>query len=169
MLMGGAIVTFLIPLVGETFQSHDVTAAVIACTGLASFMLFALRKTTPIKRDGFWRETLRPFLISATMFGIGGTITGIAREWDHFRYGSEYACRCVADEGRVALIAGLVMCSLLFLVLVLFTGGKRRTPRPFLTSDHAPVGNADYDHGQGDAIGGSDAVRRAGDDVAGGL
>ena len=39
--------------------------------------------------------------------------------------------RCVPDEARAALITGLVMCSLMFLGLTLFTGRKRR-PKPFL-------------------------------------
>ncbi|UCC32375.1 MAG: hypothetical protein JSU86_08855, partial [Phycisphaerales bacterium] len=105
-LIGGAIVTFLIPLVGK-FEYHNVTGSIIACTGFASFIIFALRKTTPIKRDGFWRETVRPFMISLSMFGIGGTITGIAREWSHERicvYGPGHVIRCVLDEGQVALI-----------------------------------------------------------------
>jgi len=45
-----------------------------------------------VKRIGFWRETVRPFLISLSLFGIGGTITGIAREWNH------YATPCDADQ-----------------------------------------------------------------------
>ena len=130
-LMGGAIVTFVLSLVAEEMRHHDKTAVVIACTGLASFMIFALRKTTPLKRDGFWRETLRPFLISASMAGIGGTITGIAREWSH-RDNLFESGQCVGDEARAALITGLVMCSMLFLFLTLFTGRRRRTPQPFL-------------------------------------
>jgi len=47
-------------------------------------MIYALSKLGPVKRIGFWRETVRPFLISASLFGIGGTTTGIAREWYHY-------------------------------------------------------------------------------------
>jgi hypothetical protein len=82
-LMGGAIVTFLIPLIANDMDHHDVTLAVILCTGFASFMVYALSKLGPVKRVGFWRETIRPFLISVSLFGIGGTTTGIAREWYH--------------------------------------------------------------------------------------
>jgi hypothetical protein len=82
-LMGGAIVTFLVPLIATDMDHHDVTLAVIMCTGFASFMVYALSKLGPVKRVGFWRETLRPFLISVSLFGIGGTTTGIAREWHH--------------------------------------------------------------------------------------
>jgi len=131
-LMGGSIVTFLIPLIAEEMAYHDQTAAIVACTGLASFMIFALRKTTPVKRPGLWRETIRPFLQSAAMFAIGGTITGIAREWDHCETYFDNARSCVGDEGRVALVAGLVMSSLLFLILGLFTGRRPRPAKPFV-------------------------------------
>jgi len=47
-------------------------------------MIYALSKLGPVKRIGLWRETLRPFLISMSLFGIGGTTTGIAREWNHY-------------------------------------------------------------------------------------
>jgi serine/threonine protein kinase len=131
-LMGGAIVTFLIPLISENMAYHDVTAAIIACTGFAAFMIFALRKTTPVKRVGFWRESVRPFLLSAAMFGIGATITGIAREWEHTETFHEHCYDCLGDEGRVALVAGLVMSSLLFLTLGLFTGRRPRPVKPFI-------------------------------------
>ena len=154
-LTGGAIVTFLYPLVATNAAHHDITASIVACTGFVSLMIFALCKTTPIKRDGFWRETLRPFLISVTLVGIGGTITGIASEWDHsneFGFG-----RCVSDEGRVALISGLVMCSLMFLVLTLFTGRRRRSPKPFVLVD---IGRGT----QGDAAAASRQVTEAATD-----
>lgn len=185
-VMGGAIVTFLYSLIASPDNPHDMTAAVILCTGFAAFMIFALRKTTPLKRPGFWRETLRPFLISVSLFGIGGTTTAIAREWNctydpfdsgcaddlpvepgldvqigklvevqaHVREaekriaarlgplrlaleGQEWRIHrhCVSDEDRVALVAGLVMSSLMFLGLTFFTGGRPRVPRapmPFL-------------------------------------
>ncbi len=150
-LLCGANATFVIPLVGG-FEHHDVTASVISCTGFAAFALFALRKTTRFKREAFWLETLRPFLLSLMLFGIGGTITGIAREWDH-TYHDEWSktviervteegriemawdgdiVACVDDEGRVALIAGLVMCSVTFLALLFVTGRKPRPRKPFV-------------------------------------
>jgi len=197
-LMGGAIVTFLYPLIAAPENPHVITAVIIVCTGFAAFMVFALRKTTLLKRVGFWRETLRPFLISVSLFGIGGTTTGIAREWncsyDSYDVGDagdvladadlglqvgrlvevearvreaqrriaarvgplrlgfkeqdwRIHGRCITDEGRVALVAGLVMSSLMFLGLTLFTGGKPRVPRspkPFLREgESAQVMSAD--------------------------
>ncbi len=148
-LMGGTIVTFLIALIAEQMRHHDLTAVVVACTGFASFMIFfALRKTTPIKREGFWRETLRPFLISATLFGIGGTITGIAREWGHWEpYWGDRVVRCLPDEGRVLLVSGLVLCSILFIGLNLFTGRPRRPrpQKPFLQGSDPGTEPADSD------------------------
>ena len=66
-LMGGTIVGFLVPLIARNVEYHDVTAAIMGCIASASLMIFALRKTTMFKRDGFWRETLRPLMISAMM------------------------------------------------------------------------------------------------------
>jgi hypothetical protein len=101
--MGGAIVTFLYTLIAAPQNPHEMTLAVILCCACASFMIFALRKTGPMKREGFWRETLRPFLISLSLFGIGGTTTGIAREWN-CTYGSPEDCESEFDrwENEVA-------------------------------------------------------------------
>ncbi len=147
-LMGGVIVTFLMSLVGS-FKYHEVTAALIVCTACAAMLIFTLCKTTFLKRDGFWRETVRPFLISLALAGIGATIVGISREWSHRALcsGTQHVHGCVADEGRVALIAGLVMCSIvfLFLFLTLFTGRKRRAAKPFVMADSGRGGEPDSD------------------------
>jgi hypothetical protein len=95
--MGGAIVTFLYALIASPQNPHEMTLAIILCCSCASFMIFALRKTGPMKREGFWRETLRPFLISLCLFGIGGTTTGIAREWN-CTYGSPEDCKSDIDR-----------------------------------------------------------------------
>ncbi len=98
-LMGGTIVTFVYPLVESNAAYHDVTLAVIMCTGCAAFMIFAIRKATPTKRPGFWRDTIRPFLISVSMFGIGATTTAIAREWNH---GS--ACELESEAHSIVVV-----------------------------------------------------------------
>ena len=139
-LMGGTITLFLISLIARDIHPHNLTAVVIACTGCVAFMLFALRKTTPLCREGFWRESVRPFLQSAMLFGMGGTITGIAREWDHQApYWNGDVSYCLADEGRVALVAGLVICSLGLIVLTLFTGRNPRPPKPFFQGSDSGV------------------------------
>ena len=191
-MMGGAIVTFLTSLIATDMDHHDITLVVVLCTAFASFMIYALSKLGPEKRIGFWRETVRPFLISVSLFGIGGTTTGIAREWYHYstpcdmdlsvetpedadvgleigdlvkvqarvheaqkriaarvgslRLGIEardagLPRRCVSDEGRVALVSGLVLSSLLFLTLMLtfLTGGRARRTPPFLQGGDADL------------------------------
>jgi hypothetical protein len=172
-LMGGAIVTFLYPLIARPDNPHDITAAIMLCTGFAAMAVFTLRKTTPLRQPGFWRETLRPFLISASLFGIGATTTAVAREWNHtyssnciemqntwaqkreairqevrvramgiaidvskppeppdpaiaFEEGELSERPCLDDEEKTAVVGGLVMSSITFLGLTLFTG---RNPR----------------------------------------
>jgi serine/threonine protein kinase len=106
-LMGGAIVTFLIPLLTTGLHHFEITTAIIACTGCTAFMLFAMRKTMPLRPLGFWRNTARPFFISLALFGIGGTITGIAREWNHCEKWAETCDTSVAvlmAEQRAGLL-----------------------------------------------------------------
>ena len=167
-LMGGTITTFLFSLIAREIPYHDRTSILLGLMGCVSGMLFALRKTTPLSRPGFWRESLRPLLMSALLFGIGGTITGIAREWDHYE---EYVPRvshvqrasvfsnpdtgertiavapevplirvsCIGDDERVGLVTGLVMSSLGLIGLTLFTGRKPRPPQPFLREQDSGV------------------------------
>ncbi len=134
--MAGAIFAFVFVLIAVPRDPHDKTAALIACVGLSSLFLFCLRKTTPYRRETFWRETVRPLLQSASLFGIGATITGIAREWHCFYY--EYPC--LVEEGKVGLITGLVVSSLMFLVLLALRG-RPHAVRPFL---QAEIGKGDH-------------------------
>ncbi len=213
--MGGAIVTFLIPLIVNDLSSADVVQSVITCIAFACALLFALRKTTVYKRDGFWRETLRPLLISLSLFGVGATITGIAgggqasgetthehyRDWDYsmtsvheeeseiaprapvpledcsdakgvalidlpaIRVGVERARiesqrinrllanvaqgsgsdRFLSEEALAFCITGLVLSSLIFLLLVLLTGRKRRPAPPFLQPAAGDPANAAFE------------------------
>ncbi len=174
-LMGGAIVTFLYTLIARPSDPHSITGSIILCCGFAALSFFTLRKTTPLRQPGFWRETIRPFLISVSLFGIGATTTAIAREWDHtfpsgcietesllarerdrvrheskaramgafvgvpeppdrpgekWDYHYEKSCEyeCLDDEGRTAVMGGLVMSSITFLGLTFFTGRNPRRP-----------------------------------------
>lgn len=128
----GTITTFVLSLAAFDLPQdyHDQTGAIVACVSLFSLAIFALRKTTALKRLGFWRETLRPFLIFLTMSGIGVTITMISREWGYpAAVGSG---PCIGDDGGALLIVALVFSSLMFLVLTLFTGRRPRHPQSFL-------------------------------------
>ena len=101
-LMGGSIITFLYPLIAQPENPHAITASIILCTGFAAMAVFTLRKTTPLRQPGFWRETIRPFLISVSLFGIGATTTAVAREWDHRDTGLEEACTLETDAQAIA-------------------------------------------------------------------
>ncbi len=124
-LMGGVIVTFLVALLTRDLHIEHRTGAILGCVACGAFMLFALRKTTAVKRDGFWRETLRPFLLSLFLFGVGGTTTAIARYYYAYDY---YGDSFDMVGGN---IAGLSICSFL-LICTFFLGRKPRKPRPFL-------------------------------------
>ena len=83
-------------------------------------MIFAIRKTTPIRQPGFWRDSLRPLLMSVALFGIGATITGIARNWEYFDY-----------ETRMFTVFGLVVSSLLLLISMFPRRHRHVESRPF--------------------------------------
>lgn len=182
-LSGGAIVTFVMSLLARDMAHHDMTGVVVGCVGCGVMAIFAMSKTTPWARIGFWRGLLRPLLICLMMFGIGASITGIAREWDHCDEwstpGAELpteatstasaavaearrkisaklerlterslvvvedtvprsaaSAECLRytldDAGRVGLVSGLVLCSLVFLGLLVLTRGRPRAPQTFL-------------------------------------
>ncbi len=125
-MMGGMIVAFLTAVISDNLDSTELTGAVSVCVGLASFLLFTLRKTTPVRCEGFWRETMRPFFVSASLTGIGATIAGISINWSSY----------LGDDERVALVSGLVFSSIIFLVLVVFGFRKQpQTTQPFLQGD----------------------------------
>jgi len=89
---------------------------ITGCVACFSFLIFALGKTTRRRRPGYWRETLRPFLIAVAMTGLGAAITALATPnllWH--------------DEERIGTVVGLVFSALLFLVLLVARG---RRPRP---------------------------------------
>ncbi|MCH7840838.1 MAG: hypothetical protein IID38_11470, partial [Planctomycetes bacterium] len=118
-LAGGTIFMILLASIHGSLHHDERTGVIIGSIATGCLMLFALCKTSTLRRNGFWRETLRPLMISASLFGIGATIKGIT-EWGH----------CVDDEEAAGLITGLVLCSLLFFWLWRFTGRGSRRPTP---------------------------------------
>lgn len=121
--MGGAIVLFILALVFKFEARDDQTGVIIGCVACFVAMLFALRKTTPSKKETFWREHLRPFLMTLGLFGVGAATTGISRHWQEMR----------SNEDQAGLIVALVFSSLLVLVCTFARGRRRpRQPRPFL-------------------------------------
>ncbi len=124
--MGGMVALFVLTMLSG-HEPHHTMEKLMGLMGCAAMMIFSLRKTTAVKREGFWRESIRPFLISAALFGIGATITAISIEWGHR---NEWG-QCLCNEDRAGLIVGLVFSSLIFLGLTFFTGRKRKAPQPF--------------------------------------
>lgn len=144
--MGGMISLFTLSLVTQA-NPHDLLGMLLGLFGCVAMMIFSLRKTTAIKRVGFWRESLRPLMISVALFGIGATIAAISIEWDHSahyldRNHNEYHSVCLHDDERAGLVVGLVFSSLMVLGLTFLTGRKPRTPEPF------------YQGGENDSTGG---------------
>ncbi|MCO6438280.1 MAG: serine/threonine protein kinase [Phycisphaerae bacterium] len=140
------VLSISLGMIGGLHKDEE-TAMILGIIGSGLVMLFALRKTTPVHRPGFWRETIRPAILTVLAFVIGGLITGISRYW---------GCAEVGQEGCVAMVSGLVICSITLLVIFFFTGGdpqRRHPPRhraaqPFLKeSDSARGGVARQEAG----------------------
>jgi len=126
LLVGGTILLILLAAIARMDCYDDKTGVILGSIACGTFMLFTIRKTTPTKNVGFWREWLRPLLITVSLFGIGGTITGIVR------YGHSHR----VDEIEFAmLVTGLVMSSLMLLIVSVLRGKRRRRqPTQFLTA-----------------------------------
>ncbi|MEK6676707.1 MAG: hypothetical protein AABZ47_13775, partial [Planctomycetota bacterium] len=85
---------------------------VMACIASGATLIFALTKITPSKRRGFWRETVRPFMMCLSLFGVGASIAFLT-------------IRAETDEQVALSITGIVLCSLQFLFLLIFVRGKK--------------------------------------------
>ena len=125
-LVGGMILTILLAALADKWPHDEITGVVLGSIACGTMMLFTIRKTTPIRQPGFWREWLRPFLQTVSLFGIGGTTTGIAREFGGLG----------GAEVDVMLITGLVMSTMMFGIVTALRG-KRREAAPFLTNQPA--------------------------------
>ncbi len=133
--MGGAIILLLMPFILNEMNHDDVTGTIIGCIACGSVMLFGLRKTTPTRQPGFWREWLRPFLRMVGMFGLGALITASIRHWPEY-----------GDEERVLSVIGLVFSSLILVLSLVPTSKRAATPAPFLRQmDRGPVPAASTD------------------------
>ena len=124
-LVGGMISTILLAALADNrnWNYDDITGVVVGSIAFGTMMLFTIRKTTPIRQPGFWREWFRPFLQTVSLFGIGGTTTGIAREFG----------RPGEPEVDAMLITGLVMSTLMFVIITALRG-KSREAAPFVTN-----------------------------------
>ena len=95
------------------------TGLIIGSIGLLACVLFALSKIGAFKRQGVWRETLRPLLICLALFGLGSAATFIIHDWHHID----------RAEGNV-LAVGAVLSAIL-LAFALRAGRRPRAPHHF--------------------------------------
>ena len=121
LLLAGAVVSFLSTvLVTEISRCSDSTQGLLTVSAACCVLLvFALRKTSLCKKPTFWRETLRPFLLSLTAIGIAAPIIALSVQ------------PCLCDEAQLGSISGLILSGVLFVVLLL-ARGRRAEPVPFL-------------------------------------
>jgi hypothetical protein len=142
-LMGGTVFAFLMALISR-LEPIDRTSVIVGCIACFTGMIFALRKTTWTRRGGFWRDSLRPFLQTAFLFGIGAAITCIARSWsftyDCWSGGDRKVVHGLPDEAFAGAITGLVLCSVALLIVTLLTGRKRRVHPSFVVDSPAGDG-----------------------------
>ena len=118
LLAGGAIITAFLVYFGDFCCGHakgcgDETGVLVGSIACASVLIFAIRKTTPVKQPGFLREWVRPFLITIGLFGIGSLGVTAWRHW----------CHLCGDE-QALVSAGSVFSGMLLLVASLL--GHRR-------------------------------------------
>ena len=138
-LFGGAVVAFVANVVPGSLDHDDRAISLIA--GIASFslMVFALRKTTLRKRVTAWRETVRPFLLSVALTGIGGFIVllclpapvHVFNTVTHFPNGAmDITVLSQTPEGWLAFaIVGLVLSGTLLLLLLVVLRGRNTPPQ----------------------------------------
>gem|GEM_PF-3977147 len=121
LLLAGAVVSFLSTvLVTHISRCPDSTQGLLTVSAACcALLVFALRKTSLRKHPAFWRETLRPFLLTLTAIGIAAPIIALAVQ--------PYLC----DEAQLGSISGLILSGVLFVIL-LFARGRRAEPAPFL-------------------------------------
>jgi len=143
--MGATIFTLLMSILAD-LSSHDRTNTIIVCIACFSTMIFALRKTTLHRREGFWRETFRPFLQAVFLVGIGVTITLIAQWSSHVSYLRPILPDDASSgQAQAGLITGLVLCSVALLAVTFLTGRRRRPHKQFLLDGAGDEAGPDSD------------------------
>ncbi|MCH7702947.1 MAG: hypothetical protein IID37_14790, partial [Planctomycetes bacterium] len=134
-LFGGAVAALVANLVPGSLDHDDRAISLIA--GIASFslMIFALRKTTLRKRETVWRETVRPFLLSVALTGVGGFVVLLTLPVSHQRVvmehsGFEMTSTTWRSAGfSAAAIVGLVLSSTFLLLLLVVLRGRKTPPQ----------------------------------------
>lgn len=109
---GATISTFVLALAANDLSYHGRTAMIVGCATFF-FAILAMTKATPFARVGFWRGTVRPFMLTLFAFGVGATTTAIARYWNHCeQWGAQSVlvaqCSPQEREDRIARASGRV-------------------------------------------------------------
>lgn len=112
-LLGGVIATGIVAATLGDEPREDQTGVLVGCVACAAMMLYALRKTAPIRHAGFWREHVRTLVRSLALFGVGANLLVITRHWES-----------MADAPRVLSGIGLFCSSIVFALVTL----PRRSP-----------------------------------------
>lgn len=121
-LLAGAVVSFLSTVLVENVRycSDERQIALTICAICCAMLAFVLRKITMRNRPTFWKETLRPLLLSLTAIGIIAPIVALL-----VQYG-------FCDEERLALVTVSTLSGVLFILLLFVARGRRTEPAPFL-------------------------------------
>ena len=123
LFLAGAVVSFLstVFLAEMRHRPEDRAAALVVCMACVTSLAFVLRKTSLRRRATFWGETLRPFLLSLTAFGV---LAPAAALWSQTHVDGEF---------RVAGYTAMILSGVLFfLLLVVFRGSDGGAAAPFL-------------------------------------
>ena len=121
-LLAGAVVSCLSTmLITEVRTCPDTRQGLLTvCVACCGMLAFVLHKTSLRKRSTFWRETLRPFLLSLTVIGIGASLIPM--------FVQPHLC----DEARLGTFSGMILSGVLFLLLLFVARGRTPEPAPFL-------------------------------------
>lgn len=150
-LMGGIIFMFVFLLLNDRLDHMERTGLICGMIGSFSAMIYALRKTTPLKRAGFWRETLRPGLQSLLLAGTFCAMTVLIRG-DGYRavshismanaHGKEVMVTTEEHRGfdaneRAGLVVATSMSGIALIIVTVLAGRRKQQPKPFLRGAQA--------------------------------
>ncbi len=120
MLVFGSVATVNYAIFSDVSRHrHALFELVAGAIFVFSLLVFCAQKLTVWKRDGFWRETLCPFLLSGSMFLLGVVIAHLVIMQPR--------------HGEFALnVSGIAMFGLLFFVMLAFRmkPARRRSQHP---------------------------------------
>jgi len=146
-----AIMLLIVPII-MSGKVADPSVPIVACIACVTSGLFALSKTTPRKREGYWLETTRPLLMAFLAMVIGVSVTFIVQPrmqirpyqqntpqtWVRRYYGPMKAPLHYVQINRPATMPVLVLASAAFAALALRGRKHKSKPKPFVLPDSSP-------------------------------